>query len=248
MLAPMRKGMAMKLARSILFGTAAIFAGSFAPAKAQMPTIVAGISIPQTPLSLKAESFVRSKEPDFLFNHSVRTYVFGALRLKARGIAFDPEAAFVAALFHDIGLVPAIASPDVSFEIDGANKAEEFVRTNGGSPDEARIVWNAIVMHDMGGAYQRHQSGREALLLGAGAGSDVDGVDPKTIPAATVAEVLAAFPRLGFKKRFTAAAIDHCRRKPTSQIGWLDPLCRKIVPDADRGDVEKEIESAPFPE
>ena len=231
----------MKLARSILFGTAAIFAGSFAPAQAQVQTEVAGIGIPQTPLSLKAESFVRSKEPDFLFNHSVRTYVFGALRLKARGIAFDPETAFVAALFHDLGLVPAIASPDVSFEIDGANKAEEFVRSNGGSPEKARIVWNAIVMHDMGGAYQRHQSG-EALLLGAGAGSDVDGVDPKAIPAATVALVLAAYPRLGFKKRFTAAAIDHCRRKPTAQIGWLDPLCRKVVPDADHGDVEAEIE------
>jgi len=131
--------------------------------------------------------------------------------------------------------------------MDGATKAEEFVKANGGSAEQARIVWNAVVMHDMGGRYQAHQS-PEALLLGAGAGSDVDGADPKVIPPETVEAVLRAFPRLQFKKRFTAAAIDHCRRKPTSQIGWLDTLCLKIVPNADRGSVEEEIAAAPFAE
>jgi hypothetical protein len=173
--------------------------------------------------------------------------VFGALRLKAKGLSYDPETAYVAALFHDLGLVPGMASANASFEIDGANKAEEFVKANGGSDEQARIVWNAIVMHDMGGRYQAHQS-HEALLLGAGAGGDVDGVDPKVIAPETVDQVLGAYPRLQFKKRFTAAAIDHCRRKPTSQIGWLDTLCLKVVPNADRGSVEEEIASAPFAE
>jgi hypothetical protein len=173
--------------------------------------------------------------------------VFGALRLKTKGLSYDPETTYVAALFHDLGLVPGMASTNASFEIDGANKAEEFVKANGGNGEQARIVWNAIVMHDMGGRYQAHQS-HEALLLGAGAGGDVDGVDPKVIAPETVAQVLGAYPRLQFKKRFTAAAIDHCRRKPTSQIGWLDTLCLKVVPNADRGSVEEEIASAPFAE
>lgn len=208
---------------------------------------IAGVAIPRTPLALKAEVFVRSAEPDFLFNHSVRTYVWGALRLKARGVAFDPETAYVAALFHDLGLVPALASANGSFEIDGANKAEEFVKANGGSPEQARTVWNAIAFHDMGRAYQSHQSS-EALLLGAGAGSDVDGIAPNAIPRATIDEVLRAYPRAQFKTRFTAAAIDHCKRKPTSQIGWLETLCLKVVPNIDRGDVEQEIAAAPFAE
>jgi len=211
------------------------------------PASVAGVDIPRSPLALKAEAYVRGAEPDFLFNHSVRTYLFGALRLRARNIPYDPETAYVAALFHDVGLVPAIASAQSSFEIDGANKAEEFVKANGGSDEQARVVWNAIVMHDMGGQYQLHQS-HEALLLGAGAGSDVDGVDPSKISPAVVQQVLTAYPRLQFKKRFTAAAIDHCRRKPSSQMGWLEALCLKIVPNIDRGDVEQEIASAPFPE
>lgn len=211
------------------------------------PHKVAGIAIPRTPLAAKAEQYVRSAEPGFLFNHSVRTYLFGAVQLKARGMSFDAETAYVAALFHDLGLVPAAASPNRSFEIDGADSAEAFVEANGGSPAQARTVWNAIVAHDMGGKYQSHQS-PEALLLGSGAGSDVDGVDPRTVPPAFVEKVLGAYPRLQFKVRFTAAAIDHCRRKPTSQIGWLDTLCRKVAPKADRGSVEEEIASSPFAE
>src|SRR6476661_1160219 len=115
---------------------------------------VAGIAIPRSPLALKAEAYIRSAEPDFLFNHSVRTFVFGALRLKAKGLSYDPETAYVAALFHDLGLVPAMATPNASFEIDGATRAEAFVKANGGSDEQARIVWNAIAMHDMGGRYQ----------------------------------------------------------------------------------------------
>lgn len=211
------------------------------------PNDIAGVDLPRTPLALEAQAFIKAAEPDFLFNHSVRTYLWGVLRLRARGISFDPETAYVAALFHDLGLMPAMASASASFEIDGANKAEEFVKAHGGSPEQARAVWNAVVFHDMGRAYESHQS-NEALLLGAGAGSDVDGVAPNAIPQATVDEVLRAFPRLQFKKRFTVAAIDHCRRKPTSQIGWLDSLCLKVAPNADRGDVETEIASAPFAE
>jgi hypothetical protein len=220
---------------------------SASSAAAPQPHAVAGIAIPRTLLALKAEAYVRSAEPDFLFNHSARTFVFGALRLKAKGLRYDPETAYVAAMFHDLGLVSTMASPEASFEIDGATRAEEFVKANGGSAEQARMVWNAIVMHDMGGRYQAHQS-HEALLLGAGAGGDVDGVDPNVIPAATATAVLSAYPRLQFKKRFTAAAVDHCLRKPTSQIGWLADLCIKTVPNLDRGSVEEEIASSPFAE
>jgi HD domain len=224
---------------------AALTLTSAAPASG--PDGIAGVAIPRTPLALKADEFVRAHEPDFLFNHSVRTYVFGALRLHQKGVSFDPETAYVAALFHDAGLVPSMASPSGSFEIDGADQAEKFVMANGGNPEQARTVWNAIVFHDMPSPYQRHQS-PEARLLGNGAGADVDGPNPQAYSADIVAQVVTAVPRLQFKTRFAALAIDHCKRKPVSQIGWLDPLCRKIVPNADRGDVEEEIASAPFTE
>jgi hypothetical protein len=212
-----------------------------------LPIEAAGVSIPRTPLAVKAENYIRSVEPDFLFNHSVRTYLFGAISLRARGLSFDPETAYVAALFHDLGLVPTMASESYSFEIDGANHVETFIVENGGTKEQGRTAWNAVAMHDMGRAFQSHQT-NEALLLGAGARSDVNGPDPNIIAATSVREALKAFPRPQFKKRFTAAAIDHCLRKPTSQIGWLSVLCLKVAPNIDRGSVAEGIASAPFDE
>src|SRR5436305_11953484 len=108
-----------------VLGACLLAATSAAIPQTSAPTGVAGIDIPSTPLALKAQAYIRSVEPDFLFNHSTRTYLFGALRLKAKELSYDPETAYVAALFHDLGLVPGMASPNASFEIDGANKAEE---------------------------------------------------------------------------------------------------------------------------
>jgi hypothetical protein len=214
---------------------------------APLPARVAGIPLPQTPLAQRAAAFVRHAEPDFLFNHSMRTYLFGALRLNARNLHFDAEPAFVAALFHDLGLLPQFASERASFEIDGADRAEAFLRENGAPAAEQRTVWNAIAAHDMSRAFQAHQ-GAEALLVGAGAGGDVDGPDPAIISRDAVAAVLESFPRQGFKARFTALATDHCRRKPASQSGWLDILCRETNPGVDRGSVRQEIADAPFAE
>jgi hypothetical protein len=217
------------------------------PPEVALPAEVAGIALPQTPLARRAAAFVHQAEPEFLFNHSVRTYLFGALRLNARHMSYDAETAFVAALFHDLGLIPQYASPNASFEVDGANRAEAFLRDNGAPAAAQRMAWNAVAMHDMGRVFESHQ-GPEALLLGAGAGSDVDGPDPAAIPPATVATVLAAFPRRGFKVGFTALAVDHCRRKPTSQAGWLDNLCREVSPNAERDSVREEIAGSSFSE
>jgi hypothetical protein len=214
-------------------------------ASTAVATEVAGIALPKTSLARSAADLAHGACPDFLFNHSMRTYLLGALSLRGQQLNFDPEIAFVAAALHDLGLLPAFASARGSFEIDGANRAEELLHTAGRSSEQGRAVWNAIVMHDMRGDYSAHQS-PEAQLVAAGAGADV--VDPEGIDRQAVEEVVRAFPRLQFKTRFTALLVDHCRRKPTSQIGWLDGLCRATVPDAQRGSVERAIAQAPYTE
>ena len=40
-----------------------------------------------------------------LFNHSVRVFAFGALRRIRQNLKFDSELLYIAALFHDLGLV-----------------------------------------------------------------------------------------------------------------------------------------------
>jgi hypothetical protein len=225
------------------------FKGYASDALAGLPGEVAGIAIPRSPAATRATALARQSCPDFLFNHCMRTYLIGALALQRQKLTYNADEAFVGAALHDLGLVPAFASKSQSFEIDGANAAEKFARENGLSIAEADVVWHGIAFHDVRFAITR-RAGPEAMLVALGAGGDV--VDPGLSTdeeKRQLAEVVAAFPRLQFKKRFTALLIDHCKRKPTSQQGtWLEGLCREQVPEAWKDTVEKAIMNAPFAE
>ena len=216
---------------------------------ADLPTEVAGVRLPHSPLTLGAAAFARSSCPDFLFNHCMRTYLFGAVALNHQKRPYRSEDAFVAAMFHDTGLLPAFESPKHSFEVDGANTAERWVRNNGGSEAEASRVWYAVETHT-GDPVLALRQGPEATLVYLGAGADVDGPDPGDIETRQIEEVLAAFPRLNFKQRFTELLVAHCLRKPDSRHGtWLESLCREHSPHpVSTGAVEREIANAPFKE
>jgi len=213
-----------------------------------LPREVAGIAIPRSAYALRAAAFAQQGQPDFLFNHCLRTFVFGALYAGKKALAFDPDEAFVAAVLHDLGLLPAFASEHASFEIDGANAAETFGKSLGMSPQRADVIWHSVEMHDGKWALTSRQ-GPEAMLVAAGAAADVDGPDPAIIDGRQAAEAVDAFPRLRFKTRFTALLVDHCKRKPLSQRStWLEGLCRRTTPAAWTDTVEDEIAAAPFAE
>jgi len=220
-----------------------------ADAASPLPAEVAGVAIPRSPEAIRAAAFARQSCPDYLFNHSMRTFLMGALEMQKQALKYNADEAFIAAALHDLGLLPAFASKSQSFEIDGANLAEKFARDNGLSVDEADVIWHGIAFHDVRFSITR-RAGPEAMLVAHGAASDVDGPSLSTdVEKRQIAEVVAAFPRLHFKQRFTALVIDQCKRKPTSQRGtWLEGLCREQVPGAWDDTVEKEIMAAPFAE
>ena len=220
-----------------------------AEASANLPREVAGIPIPTSNVAVRAAQFARRSCPEYLFNHCMRTYLFGTLGLRQHQLSFDAECAFVAAALHDLGLLPTFASPAQSFEADGADAAEHFARDTGLNAARANIVWHGIVLHDGRFAITR-RAGAEAMLVAMGASADVDGPDLDTDDQKRqMAEIVAAFPRLHFKQHFTALLVDHCHRKPLSQRGtWLEGLCRQQVPEAWKDTVEQEIAQAPFDE
>ena len=177
----------------------------------------------------------------------MRVFLFGAITVKKMGMSYDPETAFYGSSLHDIGLLPAFASPNGSFEVDGADTAKKFLRDNGVAAPSADTVWHAIVLHDWRRKVTVRQGG-DALVVAAGAGCDVGGPGSE-VDAKQVEEILQAFPRLQFKVRFTDLLKDHCRRKPLSQSrSWLEGLCREQVPSAFTDTVEKDIAAAPFTE
>jgi hypothetical protein len=88
------------------------------------------------------------------------------------------------------------------------------------------------------------------MLVALGAVTDVYGPDPAHVGRREVDEVVAAFPRLQFKQRFTALLVAHCERKPKSQRAtWLEGECRAHtthpLPDTA---VEQHIAAAAFAE
>ncbi len=223
--------------------------GALADSSTSLPTEVAGVKLPRSSAAIRAGDLSRRSCPEFLFNHCMRTYLFGALGLQRQKLAYNADEAFIAAALHDMGLLPAFESKAQSFEIDGANLAETFAKESGLDANAADVVWHGVAFHDGRFAITR-RAGPEAMLVAIGAGSDVDGPALDTDDERKqMAEIVGAFPRLQFKRQFTQLAIDHCKRKPTSQSGtWLEGLCREEAPGAWTETVQSGINRAPFPE
>ena len=235
--------------RSALLGILALLSARGRTfAKAELPLEVAGILLPNTPATAAAARYARDTCPDFLFNHCMRTFLFGAVAMTHHKVDYSFEDAFIAATLHDLGLVQKLASADRSFEMDGANLAAQFARANGIKAGDSEEIWWAVALHDGRFSMAEHRGG-VAMLVSMGAGSDVIGPDADMIDSKRTAEIVAAFPRLGFKNRFSALLTEHCRRKPLSQKGtWLESLCREQVPSAHTETTQKQIHDAPFEE
>ncbi len=56
-----------------------------------MTSVISGVKIPDSKLAREAAELVRSYEDEMLFNHSVRVYVFGAMKGLRQKLKFDPS-------------------------------------------------------------------------------------------------------------------------------------------------------------
>ena len=193
-----------------------------------LPESVAGIAIPQTALTHEAFAFVNAAAPQFLANHCLRTFVFGALLAQMHSLPrYDAEAAFCAAALHDLGLLTAYATAGQRFELDGADAAARWLTERGMSAERVARVWDAIALHSSAGIADRKAP--EIAMVHFGIGLDVYGRGAQTLAPDCLAEVIAAFPRAGFKRGFRDLVADYCRRKPAAQLfTWTDNLAREL--------------------
>ena len=168
-------------------------------------TSISGVMVPDSKLAQEATELVRDTEPSLLFNHSTRVYYFGSLAGKRRGLKFDPELLYVAAMFHDMGLTPRYSSKSDRFEVDGANAAKAFLRQHNISQQEIDTVWTAIALHTTPGIPQYMQSVTVPVEIFSDEERD---------------EVVRAFPRTpNFKEDIIQAFYDGIKRKPETTFG-----------------------------
>src|ERR1700712_5948090 len=109
-----------------------------------MTTTIAGIRIPDSAMARAATELVRDTEPDLLYHHSRRVFLFGALSGQRKQLAYDPELLYVGAMFHDLGLVEGHRTDNERFEVDSANAAKAFLQPYGFSDDDIEQVWLSI--------------------------------------------------------------------------------------------------------
>jgi hypothetical protein len=180
-------------------------------------TTIAGIAIPDSALVDEATELLRDILPNLLFDHSLRVFAFGALQGERRGLRYDAELLYLAAMFHDLGLVDGHRSPHDRFEVDGANAAREFLRQRAVPAESIRIVWDAIALHTTPGIPEHKEP--EVALVTAGVELDVLGIGYDDLTDAQHEEILAALPRVDFKRRIIDAFGAGLAHKPETAFG-----------------------------
>jgi hypothetical protein len=185
-----------------------------------MTSVISGVEIPDSQLAKEAAELVRSYEDEMLFNHSVRVYAFGALKGIRQNLKFDSELLYIAALFHDLGLIDHYHTPTKRFEVDGADAAREFLRAHGIAEPKADLVWEAIALHTTPGIPQYMRP--EIALTNAGVLVDVVGVGYDDYTPEQREQVISAFPRGDFKNAFLEIQTCSALKKPHTTFGTVN--------------------------
>ena len=198
-----------------------------------MVDVISGIKIPDSKIAREAAELVRQHENEMLFNHSVRVFVFGAMKGVRENLKFDSELLYVAALFHDLGLIDSFHTETKRFEVDGADAAREFLKSHGIPEPKADLVWEAIALHTTRGIPQYMRP--EIALTNAGVLVDVVGFGYDEYTPEQRDQVIAAFPRGDFKNEFIEVQTCSALKKPDTTFGTVnfdyiehrDPTFRK---------------------
>ena len=79
-----------------------------------LPSVVAGVRLVDSKIAKLATEFSRSVSPPYLFNHAVRTFLFGSLAGRALGQKFEEEILYLACYpghRQSTPCLPAVESP-----------------------------------------------------------------------------------------------------------------------------------------
>jgi len=171
-----------------------------------------GMLVPDSALARRARELITEVAAPSLVNHSVRVYAWAVELARHGRLRFDPEILYVSAMLHDIGLVPAYDLGGC-YEVDGAIAAKRLVAEAGRPEARAQAVYDVIALHN--DETLPPDAASAVVLLWDSAGTDVTGHRFADVRPAIIPGLLAAYPRLDFKRAFTELLVDQASRKPT---------------------------------
>ena len=172
---------------------------------------LAGVEVPDTPIVARAIELAERHCDPYLFNHSMRSWLFAVVLAKQRGAAHDPEVLAVSIVLHDIGLAAAFNGAR-RFEVEGADAARAFAHEQGMDQRQMQLVWDGVALNSTPSICLYKEP--EVALCAAGIGVDWGGWGYESIPGATAKAILQLYPRLQMKRRFTDAVCGLVRTRP----------------------------------
>jgi len=211
------------------------------------PNLAHSLLVPDSLLAKEATDILREYSTSLLFNHSIRVYLFAAEQGRQRKLGFDPELLYVAAAFHDLGLIKKFSSQDERFEVDSANAARQFLDAHDIAEDQVQTVWEAIALHTTPGIPKHMRP--EIALLHSGVLLDVLGLGFDQFPAEVREEIVAKYPRKNFKKGFPEEYFAGFAHKPATTYGTVNAgVCERFIPGFKSPNACDLIAASPFPD
>jgi hypothetical protein len=211
------------------------------------PKSVAGIQIPDSMIATQATELLLEHGTEFIYNHSLRAFVFASLRGKQKEIHHEAELLYISSVFHDLGLTPHYSSPDKRFEVDSANAARDFLKGHGLSPQALQLVWDAVALHTTVGIAPYKEA--EVALMNYGVSMDVVGNGYDDISEQQRKEIIAQFPRTGFKTIIMPTFFEGFKHKTGTTYGTINAdICAYMIPNFQRKDFCDAILHSPWQE
>jgi HD superfamily phosphodiesterase len=205
------------------------------------------VAIPDSLLAKEATEILREHSTDLLFNHSVRVYLFAGEQGRQRTLRFDAELLYIAAVFHDFGLLKRFSSVDNRFEVDSANAARQFLTAHSVPEAQVQTVWQAIALHTTPGITQYMSP--EIALLYSGVALDVLGKGFDQFPAESREKIVAQYPRKRFKEDFVKEYFNGFAHKPGTTYGTVNAgVCERFIAGYKTPNACDFIAASPFPD
>ena len=175
---------------------------------------------PPTPTAALAREVVEKWAGPALVNHCLRSWVWACRLAETTGLDYDPELLYVAAMLHDLGVVPHFDALAVPFEDAGGAVAWSFA-AGAGWPAARRTRVEEVIQRHAWAAVDPDEDA-EGYLLEAATSLDVSGSGSENWDPAFIVSVGRAVPRLDFAAAFGTAVHAQADRKPHSEAARFD--------------------------
>jgi HD domain len=211
-----------------------------------MPKVIAGLEIPETAAVAEATRRIQETTSPLIYHHSRRVFFFGLIHAERLGVKPDPELLYLAAMFHDTGLLTPFSDVEQRFEVDGADHARTFLLDRGFSAAAAETVWTAIALHTTPGIPDRMAPEIASTYLGVL--TDVLGLGLDELDRDQLDEILAVHPRGDFKDEFLRTYVEGLKNRPETTNGTVNSdVLEHFIPGFRRVTTVERMLGSPWP-